>query len=286
MQQIAAGTLYVVATPIGNLADLAPRAVDVLGQVDLVLAEDTRHTAQLLRHCGLSKPLQSLHEHNERQKLESIVQRLQAGESLALVSDAGTPLLSDPGFPLVRRLRELDMPIISIPGPCAAVAALSVAGLATDRFAFEGFLPARPGARRTRLAGLADETRTLVFYESGKRLAGVLDDMCEILGPDREAAVARELTKLYESLYRGSLAQLRERAGSDVDMVRGELVVLVQGMPVAETAENPELDRVLGVLLPELPLSQAVKLAVELCGLRRNEVYKRAMQLQKVTDFP
>jgi len=286
MQQIAAGTLYVVATPIGNLADLTPRAVDVLGQVDLVLAEDTRHTAQLLRHCGLSKPLQSLHEHNERQKLESIVQRLQAGESLALVSDAGTPLLSDPGFPLVRRLRELDMPVIPIPGPCAAVAALSVAGLATDRFAFEGFLPARSGARRTRLGGLADETRTLVFYESGKRLAGVLNDMCEILGPDREAAVARELTKLYESIYRGSLAELRDRAGADVDMVRGELVLLVQGRPVAEIAENPELDRVLGVLLPELPLSQAVKLAVELCGLRRNEVYRRATELQKGTDLP
>lgn len=286
MQQIAAGTLYVVATPIGNLADLTPRAVDVLGQVDLVLAEDTRHTAQLLRHCGLSKPLQSLHEHNERQKLEPIVQRLQAGESLALVSDAGTPLLSDPGFPLVRRLRELDMPVIPIPGPCAAVAALSVAGLATDRFAFEGFLPARSGARRTRLEGLADETRTLVFYESGKRLAGVLNDMCEILGPDREAAVARELTKLYESIYRGSLAELRDRAGADVDMVRGELVLLVQGRPVAEIAENPELDRVLGVLLPELPLSQAVKLAVELCGLRRNEVYRRATELQKGTDLP
>lgn len=286
MQQIAAGTLYVVATPIGNLADLAPRAIEVLGQVDLVLAEDTRHTAQLLRHCGLSKPLQSLHEHNERQKLESVVQRLQAGESLALVSDAGTPLLSDPGFPLVRRLRELNMPVLPIPGPCAAVAALSVSGLATDRFAFEGFLPARSGARRTRLEALADETRTLVFYESGKRLAGVLDDMCEILGPGREAAVARELTKLYESIYRGSLAELRDQAGSDENMLRGELVLLVQGMPVAEIAENPELDRVLGVLLPELPLSQAVKLAVELCGMRRNEVYKRATELQKGTDLP
>jgi 16S rRNA (cytidine1402-2'-O)-methyltransferase len=286
MQQIAAGTLYVVATPIGNLADLAPRAVEVLGQVDLILAEDTRHTAQLLRHCGLSKPLQSMHEHNERQKLESMVQRLQAGETLALVSDAGTPLLSDPGFPLLRRLRELDMPVIPIPGPCAAVAALSVAGLATDRFTFEGFLPARSGARRSRLEGLADETRTLVFYESGKRLGKVLEDMCEILGPDRDAAVARELTKMYESLYRGSLAQLRDRAGSDPDMVRGELVLLVQGMPAAEIAENPELDRVLGVLLAELPLSQAVKLAVELCGLRRNEVYKRATQLQKGTDLP
>jgi 16S rRNA (cytidine1402-2'-O)-methyltransferase len=286
MQQIAAGTLYVVATPIGNLADLAPRAVEVLGQVDLILAEDTRHTAQLLRHCGLSKPLQSMHEHNERQKLESMVQRLQAGETLALVSDAGTPLLSDPGFPLLRRLRELDMPVIPIPGPCAAVAALSVAGLATDRFTFEGFLPARSGARRSRLEGLADETRTLVFYESGKRLGKVLEDMCEILGPDRDAAVARELTKMYESLYRGSLAQLRDRAGSDPDMLRGELVLLVQGMPAAEIAENPELDRVLGVLLAELPLSQAVKLAVELCGLRRNEVYKRATQLQKGTDLP
>lgn len=286
MQQIAAGTLYVVATPIGNLADLAPRAVEVLGQVDLVLAEDTRHTAQLLRHCSLSKPLQSLHEHNERQKLESVVQRLQGGESIALVSDAGTPLLSDPGFPLVRRLRELDMPVVPIPGPCAAVAALSVAGLATDRFAFEGFLPARSGARRTRLEGLAGETRTLVFYESGKRLAGVLEDMCEIFGAGREAAVARELTKVYESIYRGSLDQLRDRAGSDADMLRGELVLLVQGMPAADIAENPELDRVLGLLLAELPLSQAVKLAVELCGLRRNEVYKRATELQKDTDLP
>lgn len=286
MQQIAAGTLYVVATPIGNLADLAPRAVEVLGEVDLILAEDTRHTAQLLRHCGLNRPLQSLHEHNERQKLDSVVQRLQGGDSIALVSDAGTPLLSDPGFPLLRRLRELDMPVIPIPGPCAAVAALSVAGLATDRFAFEGFLPARSGARRTRLEELADDSRTLVFYESGKRLAAVLEDMCEILGPNREAAVARELTKLYESLYRDSLANLRDRAGSDADMVRGELVLLVQGMPAAETAENPELDRVLGVLLSELPLSQAVRLAVELCGLRRNEVYKRATELQKGTDLP
>ena len=286
MQQIVAGTLYVVATPIGNLADLAPRAVEVLGQVDLILAEDTRHTAQLLRHCGLNRPLQSLHEHNERQKLDAVVQRLQGGDSIALVSDAGTPLLSDPGFPLLRRLRELDMPVIPIPGPCAAVAALSVAGLATDRFAFEGFLPARSGARRTRLEELAVDSRTLVFYESGKRLAAVLEDMCEILGAGREAAVARELTKLYESLYRGSLADLRDQAGSDADMVRGELVLLVQGMPAAETAGNPELDRVLGVLLPELPLSQAVRLAVELCGLRRNEVYKRATELQKGTDLP
>jgi len=286
MQQILPGTLYVVATPIGNLGDISPRAVEVLTQVDLVLAEDTRHTAQLLRHFGLSRPMQSLHEHNERQKMESVVQRLQEGQSIALVSDAGTPLVSDPGFPLLRRMRELNMPVVAVPGPCAAIAALSVAGLPTDRFVFEGFLPSRRGARQTRLQSLAADARTLVFYESGKRLADMLEDLCLVFGPLREAAVARELTKLYESLYRGRLGELAQQSSSDPNMQRGELVVLVEGRSIAEEEQDHDLDRVLSVLLPALPLSQAVKLACALTGLARNQVYKRATDLHKDIDLP
>lgn len=286
MQQILPGTLYVVATPIGNLGDISPRAVEVLTQVDLVLAEDTRHTAQLLRHFGLSRPMQSLHEHNERQKMESVVQRLQEGQSIALVSDAGTPLVSDPGFPLLRHMRELNMPVVAVPGPCAAIAALSVAGLPTDRFVFEGFLPSRRGARQARLQSLAADARTLVFYESGKRLADMLEDLCLLFGPLREAAVARELTKLYESLYRGRLGELAQQSSSDPNMQRGELVVLVEGRSIAEEEQDHDLDRVLSVLLPVLPLSQAVKLACALTGLARNQVYKRATDLHKDIDLP
>jgi 16S rRNA (cytidine1402-2'-O)-methyltransferase len=286
MQQILPGTLYVVATPIGNLGDISPRAVEVLTQVDLVLAEDTRHTAQLLRHFGLSRPMQSLHEHNERQKMESVVQRLQEGQSIALVSDAGTPLVSDPGFPLLRRMRELNMPVVAVPGPCAAIAGLSVAGLPTDRFVFEGFLPSRRGARQARLQSLAADARTLVFYESGKRLADMLEDLCLVFGPLREAAVARELTKLYESLYRGRLGELAQQSSSDPNMQRGELVVLVEGRSIAEEEQDHDLDRVLSVLLPVLPLSQAVKLACALTGLARNQVYKRATDLHKDIDLP
>jgi 16S rRNA (cytidine1402-2'-O)-methyltransferase len=285
MQQISPGTLYVVATPIGNLADLSPRAVEVLAQVDLVVAEDTRHTAQLLRHFGLSRPMQSLHEHNETQKVESVVQRLQENQSIALVSDAGTPLVSDPGFPLLRRLRELNLPVIAVPGPCAAIAALSVAGLPTDRFVFEGFLPARRGARQARLQTLAAEPRTLVFYESGKRLPDMLEDLCLVFGSQREAAVARELTKLYESLYRANLGELKQQSDSDPDMTRGELVVMVRGQVADEEEHDRELDRVLSVLLPVLPLSQAVKLACALTDLNRNQVYKRATELHKDIDL-
>jgi 16S rRNA (cytidine1402-2'-O)-methyltransferase len=286
MQETAPGTLYVIATPIGNLGDLGPRAVEILAQVDVVLAEDTRHTAQLLRHFGLSRPMLSLHEHNENQKVDSIVSRLREGQAVALVSDAGTPLVSDPGFPLLRRLRDLQLPVVAVPGPCAAVAALSVAGLPTDRFAFEGFLPAKKAARLARLQALAAEQRTLVFYESGKRLGGMLTDSCLAFGEEREAAVARELTKLHESVYRGRLCELRQRAEHDPDMSRGELVVVVQGRIRGEVDDDQELDSVLGILLPELPLSQAVRLACALTGLARNQVYKRATELKKEFDLP
>jgi 16S rRNA (cytidine1402-2'-O)-methyltransferase len=286
MQETAPGTLYVIATPIGNLGDLSPRAVEILAQVDVVLAEDTRHTAQLLRHFGLSRPMLSLHEHNENQKVDSVVSRLREGQAVALVSDAGTPLVSDPGFPLLRRLRDLQLPVVAVPGPCAAVAALSVAGLPTDRFAFEGFLPPKKAARLSRLQALAAEQRTLVFYESGKRLGGMLADLCLAFGEEREAAVARELTKIHESVYRGRLCELRQRAEHDPDMSRGELVVVVQGRIRGEVDDDQELDSVLGILLPELPLSQAVRLACALTGLARNQVYKRATELKKEFDLP
>lgn len=286
MQQLAPGTLYVVATPIGNLSDLSERARQVLAQVDLVLAEDTRHSGQLLRQCGLSRPMESLHEHNERQKIESVVQRLQQGARVALVSDAGTPLVSDPGFPLLRRLRELDLPVVPVPGPCAAIAALSVAGLPTDSFVFEGFLPARHGPRLSRARQLAAEQRTLVFYESGKRLAEALDDLCQALGGQRLAAVAREMTKLHETLYRGDLDTLARQAAADPDMARGELVLVVEGRPAGQADEDAaRLEQVLSILLAELPLSQAVRLAARLTGARRNALYRCATRIQEGVDL-
>lgn len=285
MQQLSPGTLYVVATPIGNLADLSERARQVLSQVDLVLAEDTRHTGQLLRQCGLSRPMQSLHEHNESKRLDSVVEKLQQGARVALVSDAGTPLVSDPGYPLLRRLRELDMPVVPVPGPCAAIAALSVAGLATDRFSFEGFLPPRQGPRLARLQELSSERRTLVFYESGKRLAAVLADMVQALGAARQATVARELTKLYETLYRQSLGELAERAQADPDMLRGELVLVVEGRSGDAREASAELEQVLRVLLSELSLSQAVKLATRLTGARRNDAYRCATRIRDDIDL-
>jgi len=285
MQQLSPGTLYVVATPIGNLADLSDRARQVLAQVDLVLAEDTRHTGQLLRQCGLSRTMESLHEHNERKKIDAVIEKLRAGACIALVSDAGTPLVSDPGFPLLRRLRELDMPVVPVPGPCAAIAALSVAGLATDRFVFEGFLPPRQGPRLARLQELATEARTLVFYESGKRLAATLCDLDQVLGGDRQATVARELTKLYETLYRGTLNALALQAHADPDMLRGELVLVVEGCRTEALNASAELERVLQVLLSELSLSQAVKLAVGLTGARRNEAYRCATRIKDDIDL-
>jgi len=286
MYHLAPGTLYVVATPIGNLSDLSERARQVLAQADLVLAEDTRHSGQLLRQCGLSRPLESLHEHNERQKIESVVHRLQGGARVALVSDAGTPLVSDPGFPLLRRLRELDLPVVPVPGPCAAIAALSVAGLPTDSFVFEGFLPARHGPRQARARELAAEQRTLVFYESGKRLAETLDALCLALGGQRQAAVAREMTKLHETLYRGDLAALARQAAGDPDMSRGELVLVVEGRAAGQAGDDAaRLEQVLSILLAELPLSQAVKLASRLTGARRNELYRHATRIQEGIDL-
>ena len=217
----AQGVLYVVATPIGNVGDLSPRARETLAGVDLIAAEDTRHTGQLLRRIGIDRPLQSLHEHNEHERVAGIVQRLRDGARIALVTDAGTPLVSDPGFLLVRAARAHGIAVVPVPGPCAAIAALSVAGIATDRFVFEGFLPARRSERRERLAALATEARTLVFYEAPHRVHALLADLADCFGADREAAIARELTKAHETHYSGTLGELVSRLAGDEDLARG-----------------------------------------------------------------
>jgi len=276
---IKAGRLYLVSTPIGNLGDLSGRAREVLGRVALVAAEDTRHSGRLLQGLGISCPMVSLHEHNERDRVPELLDRLRRGEDIALVSDAGTPLVSDPGFHLVRGAIEAGLEISPVPGPCAAIAALSVAGLPTDRFCFEGFLPPRQAARRARLAALAAETRTLVFYESPQRLAASLADAVATLGAGRRAAIARELTKLHESLYHGTLEELAGRATQDADMGRGEIALVVEGAPAAADGASLDIDKVLKVLLKSHSPSQAAALAAEITGARRNECYARALVL-------
>jgi 16S rRNA (cytidine1402-2'-O)-methyltransferase len=283
----ASGRLYVVATPIGNLGDLSARARDTLGACGLIAAEDTRRTGILLNAFGLSKPMLSLHEHNEGQRAAELLEKMRGGLSIALVSDAGTPGINDPGFDLVRACAAAGIEVIAIPGPCALIAALSIAGLPTDRFCFEGFLPARQAARRAHLASLALETRTLVFYESPHRVREALEDCAQSFGAERPAAVARELTKLHETLYRGPLSVLASRAAAESDFVRGEIVLVIAGASAAAVAETGAdghggaLDRVLAPLLEELPLKQAAHLAARIARVRDNEAYKRALALKQ-----
>jgi 16S rRNA (cytidine1402-2'-O)-methyltransferase len=282
----ARGTLWIVATPIGNLEDFAPRAQRILGEVDLVVCEDTRHSGRLLAAFGLQARLASLHEHNEEREVPGLLARLEAGESIALVSDAGTPLVSDPGFRLVRAAAAAGCTVSPVPGPSAVLAALSVAGLPTDRFCFEGFLPARPAARRSRLDALAAEPRTMVFFEAGNRLAALLEDAAEVLGPEREAVVARELTKLHETLYRGTLGELAGRLAADADASRGEVVVVIagHGSELAGEGDEVALAALLPVLLEELPPSRAVRIAVRLTGVPRRRAYELALRLGAPDD--
>ncbi len=269
----APGVLHVVATPIGNLADLSPRAQETLRGVDAVCAEDTRHSGQLLAHFGIDRPLLALHEHNEEALAQRIVARLLAGESLALVSDAGTRLVSDPGYRLVRAARAAGIRVSPVPGPCAAIAALCVAGLPSDRFVFEGFLPAKAAARRDRLAALGGETRTLVFYESSHRIVESLADLRTVFGDARPAALARELTKLFETVLDGTLASLCERLAQDADQRRGEFVLVVQGAPEDGDARLAEGRRVYAVLGAHMPPSLAARLAAEITGAPRKQLY-------------
>ena len=284
----AAGRLYVVATPIGNLGDLSPRAREILQTVSLIAAEDTRHTGVLLKHFGIQTPQLSLHDHNEQQRTGEIIGRLKQDAAVALVSDAGTPAISDPGFELVRAVTQAGFEVIAIPGPCAAIAALSIAGLPTDRFCFEGFLPARGAARRKRLQHLAAEPRTLVLYEAPHRVREMLEDCAMACGGERRAAVVREITKMHETTYRGTLHELSARAQQDEDFGRGEIVLLIGGAPQqgedderGADGHNGALDRVLKILLAELPLKQAARLAAQITEARDNEAYKRALQLKQ-----
>jgi 16S rRNA (cytidine1402-2'-O)-methyltransferase len=280
----AAGTLYVVATPIGNLSDLSPRAAATLEDCDLIAAEDTRHTGILLKHFQINTPQLSLHDHNEAARAAEIIAMLREGKSVALVSDAGTPAISDPGFELVRAAAAAGFNIIAIPGPCAAIAALSIGALPTDRFCFEGFLPARGTARKLRLKLLEAEPRTLVIYESPHRVRETLEDCVTAFGEARAATVVREATKLHETTYRGSLRELLDKSSTDADFSRGEIVLLIGG--AAETADGDSeaksrLDKVLIALLAELPLKQAARLAAQITGARDNEAYKRALFLKE-----
>ena len=267
------GTLFVVATPIGNLGDFSARGREVLASVAAICAEDTRRCGQLLAHFGISTPLLALHEHNEDAIAQRIVTRLLAGDSLALVSDAGTPLVSDPGFRLVRAAREAGVQVSPVPGASALVAALSVAGLPSDRFIFEGFLPAKSKARREHLQSLAAEPRTLIFYESSHRIEEALDDAVAAFGADRPAVMARELTKLFETVLDGTLAQLSERVRADDNQRKGEFVLLVQGAGEDADAKVAEGRRVYATLAKHLPPSTAAKLASELSGAPRKALY-------------
>jgi 16S rRNA (cytidine1402-2'-O)-methyltransferase len=268
------GTLSVVATPIGNLGDLSPRALEVLRAATVIAAEDTRHSRPLLQHCGIATPLVALHEYNERAAVASLIRRLQAGDDVALVSDAGTPLISDPGFRLVREARAAGVNVVPIPGACAAIAALSVAGLPSDRFVFEGFLPAKPTARRTRLQELAGETSTLVIYESSHRIVECCADLSAVFGAAREARLLRELTKVHETCLGATLGEIAARVASDPEQRLGECVLVVAGCVEEAGAELIEGRRVYALLRAELAPTQAAKLAAAISGAPRKALYE------------
>ncbi|MXY66704.1 MAG: 16S rRNA (cytidine(1402)-2'-O)-methyltransferase [Gammaproteobacteria bacterium] len=277
------GVLHVVATPIGNLGDLSSRARETLQQADLVLAEDTRRTGVLMRHFNLGTPLSSFHDHNERQQVPEVLRRLSAGENIALVSDAGTPLISDPGYTLVSAAREQGFTVSPVPGPCALVAALSASGLPVDRFVFEGFVPARKGARQALLDRVAVEERTVVLYESSHRILETLEDMSSVLGPDRAVVIGREISKRFETFYRGDAVDVLEQLRAGTEHQYGEFVVMVEGAP-AQDADEAMLRKLLQLLLDELPVKTASRIAAAWSGAGRNRVYALALDLGKNND--
>ena len=279
------GTLYIVATPIGNVQDMSPRAIQVLKSVDYIAAEDTRHSGPLLQHFSIQTPLIALHEHNERDRSVNLLERLQQGKSIALISDAGTPLISDPGYFLVRAAKEGGISVVPIPGPCAIITALSAAGVATDRFSFEGFLPAKAKQRLQQLELLRHEMRTMVFYEAPHRILDSLHDMLTVFGATRRVVIARELTKLYETIRAASLADLIEWVKADPNQQRGEIVVIVEGTKeTANQANAVSAENILKILLADLPLKQAVALAANISGKRKNELYQQALTIQSLKD--
>ncbi|MEM8499524.1 MAG: 16S rRNA (cytidine(1402)-2'-O)-methyltransferase [Pseudomonadota bacterium] len=273
------GTLYVVATPIGNLADMSSRALDILRSVALVAAEDTRHSQRLFNHFDIRCDCIPYHEHSEEKTAQRVINVLLEGQDVALISDAGTPLISDPGFRLIRQLQEREITVSPVPGPSALIAALSVSGLPTDSFLFAGFLPAKSGTRKNRLQQLVSYPHTLIFYEAPHRILGCLQDMAEVLGPERCAVLARELTKRFETVRKAMLSELVEWVANDSNQQRGELVILVEG--AGSDPETGELQQMLAVLLAELPLKQAVSLAAKISGVKKNDVYSQALAMRE-----
>ncbi|MGH1373853.1 MAG: 16S rRNA (cytidine(1402)-2'-O)-methyltransferase [Cellvibrionaceae bacterium] len=273
--------LYVVATPIGNLGDMVPRAVEVLQKVDVIAAEDTRHSARLMAHFSIDTPLVAYHDHTDERQVLQLLDRLRQGASIALISDAGTPLVSDPGYRLVHAARQAGVRVVPIPGACAMVAALSASGLPSDRFSFEGFLPAKSGQRINRLKPLMVDDRTLIFYEAPHRIEACLRDMAEVFGVEREAAIAREITKTFETITSGSLAELGEFVAADPNQRKGEMVVMVRGKPkVIEQAIDSEAERIMTILLADLSVKQASQLGAEITGLKKKVLYQWALEQQ------
>lgn len=277
---ISTSTLYVVPTPIGNLGDITYRALEVLKNVDLIAAEDTRHTGLLLQHFAINARFFALHDHNEQQKTEQLLVKLQAGQSIALVSDAGTPLINDPGYHLIRRCREAGIRVVPLPGACAATTALCAAGVASDRFCYEGFLPAKTKGRKDTLMTLAEEARTLIFYESTHRLVESLQDMVTVWGPQRYVVLARELTKTWESIYGAPVGAVLAWVQEDEMRRRGEMVLIVEGHKAQENVLPLDALRTLALLQKKLPLKKAAALAAEIHGVKKNALYKHALEQQ------
>ena len=267
-------TLYIVATPIGNLSDISERAIKILQEVDLIAVEDTRHSGKLLQHIGVSTPMLALHEHNENKKNQDIIAKLLTGTSIALISDAGTPLISDPGYQLVKAALSADINVSPAPGPSALIAALSVSGLPSDAFVFEGFLPNKSSGRIKKLETLADENRTLIFYEAPHRIVACLQDMLQVFGANRRVAIARELTKAFETIKNDSLENLLAWVQADTNQQRGEFVVLVQGKEKDNNVVDSEAEFILDTLMQELPLKQASHLAAKITGIKKNTLYQ------------
>lgn len=273
------GKLFIVATPIGNLEDLTPRARQTLAEVDIIAVEDTRHTGRLLSHIGVKARLLALHDHNEEEAVSRVLTALRSGQSVALVSDAGTPLLSDPGYRLVDAAHKNDIRVSPIPGASAVTSALSVAGLPTDRFCFEGFLPAKKAARKSALDSLANEARTLVFFESVHRITATLQDMCVAFGDQRLAFVGRELTKMHEQCIRGTLQTISDRVDDETIAGKGEFVLVIAGSG-EEPKSSLDVDRLLNALTAQLPAKDAARIAADATGLRRNDLYKRLLEIR------
>ena len=270
------GILYIVATPIGNLQDITQRALDTFAQVDLIAAEDTRHSGLLLSHYGIKKPFFALHDHNEQEKAHILVEKLKQGSHIALISDAGTPLISDPGFHLVRQCREARIRVVPLPGACAAITALCASGIASDRFCFEGFLPAKSKARKDKLENVAEEERTLIFYESTHRILDTLEDMQLVLGEERYIVLAREITKTWETITGNTIKNLREWLLEDPNRTKGEMVLIVEGKPKSENNDeiSPQVVKALELIAEELPLKKAAAIVAELYGYKKNALYQ------------